>query len=696
MSSTVREPAPATPLPGEVAFGVLLEAMPDALVGVDPEGVIRFVNHQAEALFGYDRSALVGQLVEILVPKPFGMVHQAPRERSLADPTTGSMGTKPQFFGVRRDGTEFPLEVSLSHVQTCGGLPVVAGRDMTAGNESKEDRRLTATRISEGQREAGQPPIERRRRTVDQHEPASTAELPHDAASGGSSAAATARRDRAEDAIGIGDPATQPADAGTFARMIGLVIFGLAAIAGSVLLVAARAVGPQVEVAPTEGSLLGLWKVLYATEAPSVRVAVAAVALAALLALGVALLELRITNRSRRSIDAQANPLAPKLVMARTSGVFAGPVTVTVLIPAHDEEASLPQTIASLVRQTPPPERIIVVADNCTDSTVEVARRAGVEVVESVGNTHKKAGALNQVLRQLLPAQGDNDTVMIVDADTRLDDGFLETAVARFSADRALMAIGGLFYGENGAGTLGQFQRNEYSRYSRDIRRRRGRVFVLTGTASMFRPAALRAVAQSRGSSIPGAPGDVYDTAALTEDNELTIALKSLGALMISPNQCTVVTEVMPSWRALWNQRLRWQRGALENLGAYGLRPKTFRYWAQQLGIGYGVIALAGYAALIVLTALSVASWVWFPFWMGLGLLFALERVITVWAGGWPARLLAAAILPELVFASFLDIVYLKGVMDILLGRRAGWKHVTYLPQAEAIDDDTFMAVSHR
>jgi len=336
-----------------------------------------------------------------------------------------------------------------------------------------------------------------------------------------------------------------------------------------------------------------------------------------------------------------------------------------------------------------------VVADNCTDATVEVARRVGVEVVESVDNTHKKAGALNQVLRRLLPTLGDNDAVMIVDADTRLDDGFLEAAVARFTADRALMAIGGLFYGEDGAGVLGQFQRNEYSRYSRDIRRRRGRVFVLTGTASMFRPAALRAVAESRGTTIPGIPGDVYDTAALTEDNELTIALKSLGALMISPSQCSVVTEVMPTWRALWNQRLRWQRGALENLGAYGLRPKTFRYWAQQLGIGYGVIALGGYIALILITILAVDSWVWFPFWMGLGVMFAIERVVTVWAGGWRARLLAVLLLPELVFATFLDVVYLKGVVDILFGRRAGWTHVAHPPVAQASDDD-IAAVNHR
>src|SRR5699024_7428042 len=127
----------------------------------------------------------------------------------------------------------------------------------------------------------------------------------------------------------------------------------------------------------------------------------------------------------------------------------------------------------------------------------------------------------------------------------------------------------------------------------------------------MFRPRALRAVAEHRGGALPGTPGDVYDTAALTEDNELTIALKSLGGLMVSPASCTVVTEVMPTWQALWAQRLRWQRGALENLGAYGVTPRTFTYWAQQLGIGYGVIALTSYFALITLMVLSMDTWVW-------------------------------------------------------------------------------------
>lgn len=459
-------------------------------------------------------------------------------------------------------------------------------------------------------------------------------------------------------------------------RMVGLIILGLAVLAAVLLWVAVGSMDTAPRGRQREGVLLGAWQVLYDTEAPPYPVVLVAVALAVIFAVGVALLERRITNRSRRSADVHATPLAPKVVMAETLGVFAGEVTVTVLIPAHNEEGCLAATLASLEVQSHRPARVIVVADNCTDRTEAIAHEAGVEVMASVDNVHKKAGALNQALRTVLPEQGDNDLVMVMDADTTLDAGFLEAAVARMTGDRALMAVGGLFYGDEGAGVLGQFQRNEYIRYARELRRRRGRVFVLTGTASLFRPRALRTVAASRGSSLPGRPGDVYDTVALTEDNELTLALKSLGALMTSPAQCTVSTEVMPTWGALWAQRLRWQRGALENLGAYGLTAPTARYWAQQLGIGYGVIALCAYLLTITVMVLALDQWVWFPFWIGLGAVFTAERVVGVWRGGWRARLVALLILPELLFAMFLNVVYVKGVLDIALGRTATWKYV--------------------
>ncbi|WP_308936870.1 glycosyltransferase family 2 protein [Dietzia massiliensis] len=351
-------------------------------------------------------------------------------------------------------------------------------------------------------------------------------------------------------------------------------------------------------------------------------------------------------------------------------------MTITVLIPAHNEEDRIAATLTSLQTQSDPPERIIVVADNCTDATPELARAAGVEVFETKDNVHKKGGALNQALAELLPELGENDCVMVMDADTVLDQGYLTAARRRFTDDRALMAVGGLFYGVDGAGLLGQFQRNEYTRYSRDTRRRRGRVFALTGTASVFRSRALRTVAASRGTRIPGRAGDVYDTAALTEDNELTLALKSLGGLMVSPQECTVVTEVMPTWKALWHQRLRWQRGALENLAAYGISPQATRYWFQQLGIGYGAIALSSYLLLILITALALDQWVWYPFWGALGLLFMLERLVGVWRADLRAKLVAITLVPELIYATFLNVVFRKGVVDILLARQASWGHV--------------------
>ncbi|MGL3807543.1 glycosyltransferase family 2 protein [Paeniglutamicibacter sp. R2-26] len=472
-----------------------------------------------------------------------------------------------------------------------------------------------------------------------------------------------------------------------FSRWAGVVI-ALLVVAAAALLVFAVATRIHVDTGITsQGTLFGLWNVLYDSQAPDQAVMYTAIALALLLAAGIAIVERRIATRYRRSGDGTATPLAPKLIMNKTRGVFAGPVTITVLLPAHNEEASLPGTLDSLFSQSHPPERVIVVADNCTDATERIAAERGVEVMPSVGNTLKKAGALNQVLARILPAQGDNDVVMIMDADTQLDDGFLEAAAARFTNDRALMAVGGLFYGEPGHGLIGQFQRNEYIRYSRELKRRRGRVFVLTGTASLFRPVALREVAANRGTALPGIPGDVYDTAALTEDNELTIALKSLGALTISPSECTVVTELMPTWRTLWNQRLRWQRGALENLGAYGMTPQTVRYWAQQLGIGYGVIALFSYLALLLVMALALDTWIWFPFWLGLGAVFSIERVVTVWKGGWRARMLAVLLIPELCFDMYLNFVYVKGIIDSAVGRRAAWTHLQHEAKTEAEAD---------
>ena len=231
-----------------------------------------------------------------------------------------------------------------------------------------------------------------------------------------------------------------------------------------------------------------------------------------------------------------------------------------------------------------------------------------------------------------------------------------------------------MFFGDDSRGLLAQLQRNEYLRYGRDISRRQGRVFVLTGTASVFRADALSAVADARGGTVlPGVRGQVYDTYSLTEDNELTLALKTLGAGTLSPRGCRVRTELMPTWGDLWRQRQRWQRGALENIGMYGISSATARYWTQQFALGYGAIAVAAYLGLAALSYVAFGLFIVVLWWLLVGALFAVERTVTVWPGGWRARLLAAPLLIELGYAVFLQLVYVKSMLDIALGRSKHW-----------------------
>jgi cellulose synthase/poly-beta-1,6-N-acetylglucosamine synthase-like glycosyltransferase len=351
------------------------------------------------------------------------------------------------------------------------------------------------------------------------------------------------------------------------------------------------------------------------------------------------------------------------------------PLVVAVL-PAHNEQESLGLAIASLRAQTLRVDGIIVVADNCTDATEEIGAALGCTVSPTVGNTKKKAGALNQVLPKIIAGLRGDDLVLVMDADSQLGPEFIETAVSELTKDATLGAVGGVFYGLAGHGIIGQLQRNEYTRYSREIARRKGKAVVLTGTGTVFRVSALRAVQAARGARLPGEAGLVYDTLALTEDNEMTLAMKTLGYRCLSPKACRVTTEIMPDRISLWNQRLRWQRGALENLKNYGFNRVTAPYIGKQAMMHLGVVMLWLYVGLTV-TALSLQSGLKLsPFWLGIGLLFLTERIVTVWSAGRKARWIAAVLVIEAGYDLFLQAVYLRALWDILLRRQSRWHHV--------------------
>ncbi len=346
------------------------------------------------------------------------------------------------------------------------------------------------------------------------------------------------------------------------------------------------------------------------------------------------------------------------------------------VVPAHNEGSQIGMTIEALQNQSLRPDLIVVAADNCTDDTVEVASSyPGVRVVRTVDNVHKKGGALNQII-DLLQEEGElttSDALLVQDADSVLDAQFLRTAVLRL-AQGDVGGVGGTFFGQEGGGLVGMFQRNEYARYARDVGRLHGNVLVLTGTATVFRAGVFDHVRWARSEGVlPGAADTVYDTNVLTEDNELTLALLHLGYQIISPIECRLSTDVMGSWGDLARQRLRWKRGALENLLDYGWTPITRHYWGRQLLSLVGVLVIFTYLATIVWSLVTVGSVTVSPLWLAVTAFFVLERIVTVRARGRRHMLLAATLVVEMAYDVFLQAVQAVAFVQAATKQEKKW-----------------------
>jgi PAS domain S-box-containing protein len=127
----------------ELTFQLIVESTPNAIVLVNKEGKIAYVNNQTEKLFGYTKSELIGQFVEILIPQRYSPKHPDFRNNFFSTPSTRSMGAGRELFAIRKDKEEFPIEIGLNPLVTVEGTLVLASIiDITERKKAEERFRL--------------------------------------------------------------------------------------------------------------------------------------------------------------------------------------------------------------------------------------------------------------------------------------------------------------------------------------------------------------------------------------------------------------------------------------------------------------------------------------------------------------------------------------------------------------------------
>jgi PAS domain S-box-containing protein len=132
----------------EQKFRALLEAAPDAMIIADPRGRIALINAQAERLFGYGRDELYGEPVERLVPARLRTRHLEHRTGYTQQPKTRAMGASQELFGLRKDGSEFPVEISLSPIETEDGTLISSAiRDVSERRAAEASAKLASQRL---------------------------------------------------------------------------------------------------------------------------------------------------------------------------------------------------------------------------------------------------------------------------------------------------------------------------------------------------------------------------------------------------------------------------------------------------------------------------------------------------------------------------------------------------------------------
>ena len=347
---------------------------------------------------------------------------------------------------------------------------------------------------------------------------------------------------------------------------------------------------------------------------------------------------------------------------------------VIALVPAHNEEDIIKSTIDSLMTQTHPFSYVLIIADNCTDSTVRIVHRLQrqygkrkLRIMKTVDNSYKKAGALNQgyeIARKSRP-----DFVFGMDADTIIDSLMVEEAVKQFKREK------------NTAGICSAYRTlpltSEATHWQRFLWRLQNIEFglanawrvenyrsarVLPGVSVMFRTKALNNIYKLH-------KGIVWATDSLVEDYRLTLELKDMGWDTKSSLRMVSWSDVplrILGKGGLFDQRQRWYSGTVDEIRRRGIqknsRYELFTIVVLALNFVMRLLLIAAYATLLI----KGDSIHWVSFFLLLPVAAAaiqFQRWIKYtdqrdrWQG-----LMTLLLLPNELYAIFREFIYLYSI----------------------------------
>lgn len=292
---------------------------------------------------------------------------------------------------------------------------------------------------------------------------------------------------------------------------------------------------------------------------------------------------------------------------------------IVVLIAAHNEERSILETLQAQTAQLRTPDRIVVAADNCTDRTVELAGSVpGVTVFETVDNTAKKPGALNQAWRRYCQ---DADLIVCLDADTIVEPTAVGDWEAEFVDNPMLGGCSAKFTMLVREGMSGRqkllvrIQRAEFAKWTDLALKRDRRTNVLAGTACCVRTDALREVTDWRSGILGRASAGPWLETSAVEDFELTYRMREWGWETKVSASVRAYTDAMTDMKSLWAQRMKWQAGTVSDLLDFGVNRLTrFDWWQQFQGLVAIVVRLTW--ILLTVAALLLGVFRFEPLWL--------------------------------------------------------------------------------